>query len=89
MRYNIEKNGKFIKAMEPNKYWWFILVTLCIISALAKDLNYENLFLVCWGFCIYYAMYVVVWCLYAVVHAIIKHVHLKKQPKEKLDNEDI
>lgn len=89
MKYNIEKNEQFIKSMEPNKYCWFILVTLCIISAFAKDLKYENLFLVAWGFCVYYACYCVCWSLHAIVHAIIKKVCEKKQVKENIDNENI
>ena len=93
MKYNIEKNEKFLKGFAPSM---FDLVALCVSMlgcAICLDLglSYENSYTVsfiCFVFeCFFFKD--LIWLIHCVIHAIFKYRNEKKEKKEvRQENEN-
>lgn len=88
MKYNLDKNEKFLKSMEPKAYDYILFLLSLVGGALGVDLGFELFTNVCGAIFFYYCIYALVWFTHCIIHLIIKIKNQKKEAPKEVINED-
>lgn len=85
MKFDLDKNIQFCKAMMPKAYDVLAFVLALLIGAFARDLGLENALAVCGYLVLYELIYWFVWLIHACICAIVKYLRDKRKKKEVKD----
>lgn len=82
-RFTLEKHEKMVKGLMPNLFEIITFMVSAVLFALGTDLKLPKFQEVTADICFVFFIYIIVWCVFALVFIIRKKRYLKHRHKHK------